>query len=151
MIHHHRQATTLGLNPFANAIDDIGIHPRQITRDNARVVVFPQAHTPTRQKLVSGMTTHMHQRIGAKVILQVAIERQVLMRRRKTQIGVQQLFVQFPAPRWLRADEDIAKANAGHQQTLVPDHYLAGGVAPAANAFNAQRNQRRHPRLGGLP
>ncbi len=70
------------------------------------------------------------------------------MRRRKDQIGVQQLFVDLPSSRRLRTDEDVAQTQAGENHPVALHHDLARRVAPSAQPFDTSRRQGLDQLLG---
>ena len=61
---------------------------------------------------------------------------------------MQQFLVQLPAARRLRADEDVAEADARKEDRAVVNHHAPGRLAPAAHAFDAGRHDRRGELVG---
>ena len=81
------------------------------------------------------MASDMHEGIGLKLFLEPQIQCQILMRRRKAHIRVEQFLVEFPTARGLRADENIPEPESGKQDISGVYHNLAGRRTPAAQTF----------------
>ena len=141
VVDDHRQAASLGLRSLADTIDDVRVDSGQVGGDQARVIVGRQTDGLAGQEFVGRMAADMNHGIGLEAVAQPVVEGEILVRWRDAGIGVQQLFIDLPATRRLRADEDVAEAQAGHQQLATIDHDLARCGAPALEPLDAVAGQ----------
>ena len=136
-----RPAAPLGLQRFADVVDDVGIDHRHIADGEQRVIGDGQAALLAGQPFLRAVRAVVHQRIGLEVLAQPQVVGQVEMRRRRLGRVVEGFFLLLPAfATWcLRAEDDLADGQARHDEdrfaAVDGDHRRFFRVAPAFAQF----------------
>ncbi len=107
----HRAATALGLQRFADVVDDIGVDHRQIAEHQVGRLQHVQAALLARLPFGRAVGAEMHQRIDAEAFAQPEVGRQVAVRWRHLGVVVERLFAVAGAlaTRRLRHDDLLAQ------------------------------------------
>ena len=137
VVDDHRVRAALGLGPLPRVVDDERVHQRQVAEHRVRRALRRQAESLAGQPLQRPVLAQVHDRVGAEVLRQPPVRRQVVMRRRQVGIVVDRDRVLAEAARRLDHQHHVAEPQAGeHDVAGVSSVYRPPGGAPQCSRMD---------------
>ena len=156
MVDDHRLRAPLGLRPLAGIVDDERIEVRQRRQDRLGKAFGRQCQRLPRQPFESAVLAEMDDRVGAKILSNPGISREIAVRRHQRGIVIGRFRIDVVAARRLDQHRDIAGAKAGNRQAAAikparAEERIALGWAPARGdrLLHAGRQSREERRVVG--
>ncbi len=118
------------LCPLAGVVHDERVDQRQVAEDRVRRAPGAQAQPLARQPLHRAVLAHVHEGVGAEAVLQPAVGRQVVMRRRHVRVVVDRDRVLAEAARRLDHHHDVPEPERGEDDVLPVDVQRPRRLAP---------------------